>query len=262
MSAAKPLDGRVALVSGCGSEKGIGFAIADALAALGARLSITSTTDRIHARADGLRAAGATVHSFVADLTSRSEVAELYASTAESLGQPRILINNAGMIQSGVEIADAAFHLLAPEAWDRQLAITLTSAFNLTRVATPALIDAGWGRIINVSSVTGPMVTYAGQAAYAAAKAGLDGMTKTLAVELGPHGVTVNSVAPGWIATGSSSSQELRAATFTPLGRAGEPREVAAAVAFLATPAASYITGHTLVVDGGNTIQEDHAHGR
>jgi 3-oxoacyl-[acyl-carrier protein] reductase len=251
---------RVALVTGAGSPEGIGMAAARALAARGAAMAIVATTNRIHTRAEELRAQGATVASFVADLTDRGAVARVVQELTAELDPPDILVNNAGMTQSGAPVPDGPVHELPPEAWDRQLAITLTSAYNVARQVIPTMIERRWGRIINVSSVTGPLVTYAGQGAYAAAKAGLDGLTKTLAVELGPHGITANSVAPGWIATASSTPLELRSAHFTPLGRPGSPAEVAAAVAFLAEPEASYITGHTLVVDGGNTIQEDHAH--
>jgi 3-oxoacyl-[acyl-carrier protein] reductase len=186
----------------------------------------------------------------------------MLAAVAHAHGPIEVLVNNAGMSQVGEGYSAAPVHELEPSVWDRQLAISLTTAFNVVHEMLGGLIGRGWGRIVNVSSVTGSIVSYAGQAPYAAAKAGMDGLTRTLAVELGPHGITVNSVSPGWIATGSSSAAEARSARFTPLGRAGSPHEVAAAVAFLATPAASYITGHTLVVDGGNTLQEDHAHDR
>jgi 3-oxoacyl-[acyl-carrier protein] reductase len=257
-----PLAGRVALVTGVGSGEGIGFAIAEQLLRHGASVGITSTTDRIHERARELGRDGGSVSPHIADLNDRAATRDMIAAVEREHGPIDIVVNNAGMTQVGVADADAEVHELAPAEWDRQLAISLTTAFNVVHEVLGSLIGRGWGRIVNVSSVTGPIVSYAGQAPYAAAKAGMDGLTRTLAVELGPHGITVNSVAPGWIATASSSQSELRSGRFTPVGRAGTPEEVAAAVAFLTTPAASYITGHTLVVDGGNTVQDDHAHGR
>lgn len=258
----RPLAGRVALVTGAGSNTGIGFAAAKELLAMGAAVAITSTTARIDDRAAELRAEGGTVSGFVADLTDRGQVTTLVRGVREKHGPIDVLVNNAGMAQLGVQSGAGAVHAVDPEEWDRQLASSLTTAFNVTREVVGQMLERGWGRIVNVSSVTGPIVANAGSSAYAAAKAGLDGITRTLAIELGLRGITVNSVAPGWIATGSSSDDERRSGEFTPVGRPGRPEEVAAAIAFLASPAASYITGHSLVVDGGNTIQEDHAHGR
>jgi 3-oxoacyl-[acyl-carrier protein] reductase len=258
----RPLAGRVALVTGVGSAEGIGFAIAERLVRYGAAVAITATTERVHDRARELSREGGSVSAQVADLTDRGATRQIIAAVEHEHGPIEVLVNNAGMSQTGEAHSAAPVHELEPSVWDRQLAISLTTAFNVVQEVLGSLIPRGWGRIVNVSSVTGSLVSYAGQAPYAAAKAGLDGLTRTLAVELGPHGITVNSVAPGWIATASSSADEARSARFTPLGRAGTPAEVAAAVAFLTTPAASYITGHTLVVDGGNTLQEDHAHSR
>jgi 3-oxoacyl-[acyl-carrier protein] reductase len=248
-------DGRHVLVSGCGNRDGIGFASARLLARLGARVSITSTTDRIRQRAEELPSA----FSFVADLTDPEQVAALVAAAREANGPVHALVNNAGMTQSGsADDGGGAFASLPPAALQRQLEITLKTAFHLTQAVLPDLIECGAGRVVMVSSVTGPLVSAPGSAAYAAAKGALDGLMRTIALEHGRDGVTVNSVAPGWIATASSEPDELEAGRYTPVGRPGTPDEVAAAVAFLCSAEASYITGQTLVVDGGNVVQEHH----
>ncbi len=161
------------------------------------------------------------------------------------------------MVMVGLaEQPSASFVELDEATWERELAMNLKTAFNVTHAVLPLMIDRGFGRVVMVSSVTGPVVTNPGSAGYSAAKAGLEGLMRAIAIEVARHGVTVNSVAPGWIATGSQTPEEAVAGKHTPIGRSGTPEEVAEVIAFICSDRASYVTGQSIVVDGGNTIQE------
>ena len=162
----------------------------------------------------------------------------------ELFGRIDILVNNAGMVtvdMGGWE--DREFLDMDDAAWDRDLEMNLGTAYNVTKAALPGMVERGWGRIVMVSSVTGPVATAIGSSGYAAAKAGMDGLMRGLAIEVARHGVTVNSVLPGWIATGSQTAEEDVAGRYTPVGRSGTPEEVGELIAFLASDRASYLTG-------------------
>jgi 3-oxoacyl-[acyl-carrier protein] reductase len=247
------LTGKCALVSGAGAPGGIGFAIAKSLKDLGAEVIITSTTERIYDRASDLGVTG-----FIADLTKESECLELIAR----VGALDILVNNAGMTSQNDPLgADEASDLtgVTLEAWQRGMKRNLDTAFNLTKYALPSLRKSKSGRIVMVSSVTGGLMAMSNQPVYAAAKAAMLGLMRSLALDEAKYGVTCNAVLPGWIETDTQSAHEKLQGMKTPLGRNGRPEEIGSLVGWIASENSGYMTGQAIVVDGGNSIREERA---
>ena len=251
------LHGQVALVTGAGSAGGIGFATARLLYEAGAAVAISSTTERIFQRLSEFGDDPARLFAKIADLTAEPQAEGLVQAVMDRFGRIDILVNNAGMAQSGSTGATGTrLQALGLTEWSRDIELNLNTCFLVTRAVLPAMLAHRYGRIVNIASVTGPVVTYPGTAGYSAAKAAMVGLTRALAHEVAADGIAVNAVAPGWIATGSSTPEEREAGRHTPIGRPGTPEEIAHVVRFLASPACSYLTGQMVVVDGGNTLQE------
>jgi len=247
------LDSLKALVTGAGDASGIGFAAAKALKELGAEVFITSTSDRIYKRAEELGAKG-----FIADLTSESDVQAL-ESQISSLD---ILVNNAGMtsVTSPAGPNEATdISQVSLEALQIGMSRNLETAFLATKYFLPKIRKSQSGRIIMISSLTGPVMAMRNQPVYATAKAALVGLTKSIALDEAKYGITCNAILPGWIATNSISESEKSQGLSVPMGRGGRTDEIASAIAWLSTPGASYITGQTIIVDGGNSIKEERA---
>jgi 3-oxoacyl-[acyl-carrier protein] reductase len=246
------------VVTGAGSPTGIGFAVCRRLGELGAAVVLTATTERVHDRVRDLQETNVRVTGVVADLTEPTAAEEVVAAATRRWGRVDILVNNAGMISvSDRHALSGGVGGLPYEDWQHSLRRNLDTAFLMTRAAVPAMQRVGWGRIVMVSSVTGPVMAMRADAAYATAKAAMVGLVRSLAVDLAGDGITANAVAPGWIATGSQTEDEVREGRITPIGRSGTPEEIAWPVAWLCTPGAAYLTGQCLVVDGGNSVAEE-----
>jgi len=250
------VEGRRALVTGAGSGDGIGFATALILAQQGARVAITSTTKRIFSRLKQMPEGEGHV-AFVSDLAKPGAADHLFAEASRALGGIDILVNNAGMVQTGVRQKASRLHQIDDEEWARAIDLNLNIAFRMTRAVVPAMMRRRYGRIVHISSVTGPLVSNPRSAGYSAGKAAMTGMMRALALEVAAKGITVNAVGPGWVATSSSSRRETVAGWNTPIRRSATGAEIGHVAAFLAADEASYLTGQLIVVDGGNSIQEN-----
>jgi 3-oxoacyl-[acyl-carrier protein] reductase len=250
MSSTTPLAGQIALVTG--ASRGIGRAIAEALAASGAKVVVNyaSSADAAAEVVEGIEAAGGQAWAQQADVANEMEVEAMVKEVLEREGRVDVLVNNAGITRDGLLMR------MKTADWQSVIDLNLTGVFLCTRAVSRTMLKARSGRIINITSVVGLMGN-PGQANYSAAKAGVIGLTRSTAAEFASRGITVNAVAPGFIATDMTSdlnAEPILAAI--PLGRLGQPEEVAGAVRFLAAdPAAAYITGQVLAVDGGMVMR-------
>ncbi len=244
--------GRVGIVTGGG--RGIGRAVAVRLAEEGANLAISyrSNDEAAEETAERVREAGVKCELFKGDVASPEDVEALFKGVSDAFGRVDILVNNAGITRDNLMMR------MKEEEFDEVLRTNLKGTYLCTRAALRPMIRARWGRIVNVSSVVG-LVGNAGQANYAASKAGIIGFTKSVAREVAQRGITVNAVAPGYVETELTGSlpenvkDQIRGQV--PMGRFGEPEEVAQVVAFLVGETAGYVTGQTIAVDGGMTMQ-------
>jgi NAD(P)-dependent dehydrogenase (short-subunit alcohol dehydrogenase family) len=244
---------RIAVVTGAGS--GIGLGIARRLARDGAQVAVFDLNgDAAKAAAESIEQAGGTAIGVPADVTDRAAIDAGVAEVNARLGRPTVLVNNAGLT------VDDKFLETTAEAWQRMISINLTGTFDCCQALLPGMVEEGWGRIVNISS-SSVFAPARGLAGYVAAKAGVVGLTKVLALEFSPHGITVNTVPPGFIDTPMMRGTVDRGfidldlqISRTPVGRIGTPEDIAAACAFLVSEEASYITGQVLGVNGGRVI--------
>jgi len=241
------LQGRIALVTG--GAQGIGRAIAEELAAAGAVLALADVNEaKLTETVGEFKAQGVDASAFTVNVSSRESIETGAKAILEKFGKVEIIVNNAGITRDNLMLR------MKPADWDLVISINLTGAFLLTQALLSPMLKNRWGRIVNIASVVG-RAGQAGQVNYAASKAGLIGFTRSLAREVASRGITVNAVAPGYIETPMTAvlTEEVTKAMLAaiPLGRRGTPKDVAQAVKFLASDAASYITGHVLDVNGG-----------
>ena len=248
------LSNKTALITGAGSGTGIGFASAKFLKAMGANVFITGKSDRIKDRAQELACP-----YFVADLTKEDEVNQLVNKLKQEFNSLDVLVNNAGMTsvidKAGSE--SGSIENTSHSAFIASVERNLVSAFLVTKECLDLLKKSKSPRVIMITSITGPMMAMNNEVGYASSKAGLVGLTRSLALDFAKDNILVNAIAPGWIQTESQSELESKAGLKTPLKRSAQPEEIASLVGYLASDESSYLTGQVIAVDGGNSIMEE-----
>ena len=252
---------RTALITGAGSANGIGFHTARLLAEDGYSVLLAGHSNRVPDRAADLQALGYQAASFSGDLTNADTRSELVGWVQQKTDTLHALVINHGMtsVVAPMESTGESGSIddTSVDMFEMALGRNLSSSYGVVQVLLPHLRASGSGRIVAVSSVTGGTMAMRHEVSYAASKAGLEGLVRALAVDEAEHSITVNAVAPGWIATDSQTEHESRQGSLTPIRRSGTPEEVASVMSFLAGERASYITGQVIVVDGGNSILEE-----
>ena len=245
-------ENRVVMVTGGG--QGIGAATATLFGEQGANVVVTDVVEEREAVGEAVEDAGGTALVRELDVTDYEQAQSVVKDTVDEFGRVDVLVNNAGIFPT------AGVDEMTPEDWQRVIDINLTGTFNCTKAVLPVMRDQEYGRIVNISSASGGKIGWSGELShYAASKGGVVGFTRSAAIDLGPDGITMNAVVPGMIDTGAaeevSTDEEIQGAVnMTPVGRQGDPDELAAAIVYLASEPAAFVTGESLVVDGGITL--------
>lgn len=245
-------ENRVVMVTGAG--QGIGAATATLFGEQGANVVVTDVVEQREAVGEAVEDAGGTALVRELDVTDYEQAQSVVEDAVDEFGRVDVLVNNAGIFPT------AGLDEMTPADWQQVIDINLTGTFNCTKAVLPVMRDQEYGRIVNVSSASGGKIGWSGDLShYAASKGGVVGFTRSAAIDLGPDGITMNAVVPGMIDTGAaeqvSTDEEIQGAVnMTPVGRQGDPEELAAAIAYLASEPAAFVTGASLVVDGGITL--------
>lgn len=248
----KRLDDKIALVTG--AAQGNGKGIAKRLAEEGATVVLTDVSEKVHETAKQLKASGLKVAGMKMDVTKSSEVNQTVKRVLEEFGKIDILVNNAGIYPDEPPIYD-----MPEKFWDNMYDINVKGVFNCLKAVLPVMVKRKSGKVINLSSVTGPIVSVLHSSAYSSTKGAISGLTRALALELADYGINVNAMCPGYVKTPGSqylAEKERKIAASIPLGRFGSTDDVGDLAVFLASDESKYITGTEIVIDGGNIIQE------